>query len=96
MGLTPGVGVMKKKGKEEKRWDMSPRRMRVRPLLGERQKGAPRAPGPDALNSAKLVICKDWRMNEPSLCIDNPTDRGETSGHTHYLQNHHSPGASRH
>lgn len=24
MGLTPGVGVMKKKGKEEKRWDMRP------------------------------------------------------------------------
>lgn len=77
MGLTPGVGVMKKKGKEEKRWDMSPRRMRVRPHLGERQEGAPRAPGPDAPNSTKLVICRDWRMNEPSLCIDNPTDGGK-------------------
>lgn len=75
MGLTPGVGVMKKKGKEEKRWDMSPR-MRMRPLVGERQEGAPRAPGPDALNSTKLLIYEDWRMNEPSLCIDNPTDRG--------------------
>lgn len=46
----------------------------MRPLLGERQEGAPRAPGPDALNSTKLLIYKDWRMNEPSLCIDNPTD----------------------
>lgn len=24
MSLTPGVGVMKEKGKEEKMWDMSP------------------------------------------------------------------------
>ena len=59
MGLKSGLGGMKKKGKEGKRWNMSPRGMRVRPLLRERQEGAPRAPGPDALNGTKLVIGKD-------------------------------------
>lgn len=56
----------------------------MRPLLGERQEGAPRAPGPDALNSTKLLIYKDWRMNEPSLCIDNPTDGVGGLLGTHY------------
>lgn len=67
---------MKEKGKGEKKWNVSPRSACLRPLLGERQEGAPRAPGPDALNSTKLVICKDWRMNEPGFCIDNPKDMG--------------------